>query len=272
MCVVNGVRLSRAEFLEYLAIKKELQSLQMELHRPAQYGFTYQDWPVIKPIEGKKDFEIVSMDWEFRPVWVKNMDEMKLIRKGIDPKTMKQGKPIPWLNAKAENLLVSSMWKPSALKRRCIVPTDYFFEWRHVYPIGKKGEPLKTAIKIPYMVKAKGEGKVYMAGIYTPWKNGTTNETIDTFAIVTTEANEVMRMIHNSKNRMPTFLSEEMAEAWLWGNLTEADISVIGGYQWPSDQMEFHTVSKDFLKEDEPLTEVAWTELKEPEKPKDLFS
>jgi putative SOS response-associated peptidase YedK len=270
MCVVNGVRLTRAEFLEYLAIKKELKALQMELHRPAQYGFTYGDWPIIKPIEGRKDYEIVSMDWEFRPFWVKDMEEMKLIRAGIDPKTGKKGMPIPWLNAKAENLLTSKMWKPSALKRRCIVPTDYFFEWRHIFPIGKKGEPLKTSVKFPYAIKAKGEGKVYMAGIWTPWKDQSTGETKDTFAIVTTEANEVMRMIHNSKNRMPTFLSEEMAEAWLWGDLTEADVSVFGSNQWPSDQMEFHTVGKDFLKSEEPLTEVIHPELQE--KPKDLFS
>ena len=196
---------------------------------------------------------------------------MQLIRRGIDPKTGKQGQPIPWLNAKAENLLTSKMWRPSALTRKCLVLSDYFFEWRHMPKIGAKGQPLKATDKFPYTIEAfDKEGKyVPMAGIYTPWKNQATGETVDTFAIVTTEANEVMRMIHNSKNRMPTFLNEELAEAWIWGKLTEDDIKTFASYQWPSDQMEFHTVTKEFLTAEEPLTSCTYAEL---EGPKNLFS
>jgi putative SOS response-associated peptidase YedK len=169
------------------------------------------------------------------------------------------------------------MWRPSALERRCIVPSEYFFEWRHHFPIGKKGQVLKTAVKYPYVIKTD-KPLSFMAGIWTPWKNHDTGETVDTFAIVTTEANEVMRMIHNSKNRMPTFLTEEMAEAWLWGNLTEDDIKTFSSYQWPSEKMEFHTVDKEFLKSEEPLTAVEYPELDEKQTPPepiqqpDLFS
>ena len=270
MCVVNGIRMSRADFLEYLQIKKDIQNIKEQLHRPAQYGFHYKEWPILKAIPGKKDYEVVMADWEFRPIWVKDMDEMKLIRQGINPSTGQRSQPIPWLNAKAENLLTSKMWRLSALERRCVVLSDYFFEWRHINKYGKKGQLLKEKERIPYTIKPWDKnGPVRMAGIWTPWKNGLTGETVDTFAIVTTEANEAMRMIHNSKNRMPTFLNEELAEAWLWGNLTEEDIKTFASYQWPSDQMEFHTVTKDFLTAEEPLTACTYAEL---EGPKDLFS
>jgi hypothetical protein len=40
---------------------------------------------------------------------------MELIRKGIDPKTGEKRAPIPWLNAKGENLLTSKMFRDAAL-------------------------------------------------------------------------------------------------------------------------------------------------------------
>ncbi len=148
MCVVNGIRLSKADFIEFLQLKKDIRHLNM--NRVVQYKFDYLDWPVLKPIHGKRDFEVVSMEWEFRPYWVNSMDEMQLIRKGIDPKTGKQGQPIPWLNAKSETLLTSPMFREAALKRRCLIPSSGFVEWRHHYLVGKKGKVLKTSEKIPY--------------------------------------------------------------------------------------------------------------------------
>jgi putative SOS response-associated peptidase YedK len=188
----------------------------------------------------------------------------QLIRKGIDPKTGKQGQPIPWLNAKGETLLTSPMFPEAALKRRCLIPSSGFVEWRHHYPVGKKGKVLKTSEKIPYQVGIKSDKEYFfIAGIYNPWTDRSTGETKDTFAIVTTEANSVMQMIHNSKNRMPAILPEEMAEQWLVGNLTEDDITAFGTYQIPADQMEYHTIRKDFLKSDNPCDPCQYPELEE---------
>lgn len=272
MCVVNGLKLSKVDFIEYLDVKKDLSELKQDLHRPAQNAFDYKDWPVLKPVASKRDYEVVMMDWEFRPPWVNNMDEMKLIRKGIDPKTGRQGQPIPWLNAKAENLLVSKMWKPAALSRRCLVLTEGFFEWRHLPKIGRKGQELKATDKFPYHIRIKGDKSYFvMAGIWTPWTDKLTGEHKETFAIVTTEApvGHIMRTIHNSKNRMPSILPEDMAAEWLWGSLSEKDISVFSAYQYPTEEFEVHTVSKDFLSADDPLCPCTYAEL---EPRTDLFS
>jgi putative SOS response-associated peptidase YedK len=258
--------LSRADFLEYLQIKKDLTEIKSQLHRPAQYAYNYGNWPIIRAIKGLKDYEITFMDWEFRPSWIKNMDEMKLVRKGINPQTMVQGKPIPYFNTTAEKLLTSSMWKESAKERRCIVPSEYFFEWRHHFPIGKKGQVLKTAVRYPYVIRPIDEKPAYMIGIWTPWYDNLTKQWYDTFSNITTEPplGHPMRMIHNSKNRMPVYHTEEMAEAWLWGNLTDADIKVFGSYVWPADKLQYNTVDKDFLKLEEPLTAATYPELDEP--------
>ncbi len=48
-----------------------------------------------------------------------------------------------------------------------------------------------------------------------------TGEVIPTFTILTTEADELMTRIHNSKKRMPVILTEHEEMLWLQG----ADIS-----------------------------------------------
>jgi putative SOS response-associated peptidase YedK len=47
---------------------------------------------------------------------------------------------------------------------------------------------------------------------------------MDTFAIVTTEANKVMEMIHNTKKRMPVILNREDEFKWLNPLNQESDI------------------------------------------------
>jgi putative SOS response-associated peptidase YedK len=50
---------------------------------------------------------------------------------------------------------------------------------------------------------------------------------VDTCAIVTTQANLFMEQIHNSKKRMPTILTDDLAWEWMFGKLTEKRISEI---------------------------------------------
>ena len=85
-----------------------------------------------------------------------------------------------------------------------------------------------------------------MAGIWTPWTDRATGEYVETFAVVTTKANALMEQIHNSKMRMPTILNDDLAWEWLLGNPDEKRISEIAQFQYPSNEMEAYTISKDF--------------------------
>ncbi len=85
-----------------------------------------------------------------------------------------------------------------------------------------------------------------MAGIWQPWKDLETGEYIETFAIVTTAANTLMEQIHNSKKRMPTILTEDLAWEWLFADISEGRIKEIGQFQFPAEQMEVCTIAKDF--------------------------
>ena len=240
-----GHRVSRSTFIRLKQIEKELGTLAAL--ETLKDGFKYRDTPVLRAI-GNEDFEIVNMHWEFIPVWIKDMDAIKAARK--------QG--IPWLNAKSETLLSSKMFRDAALKRRCLVLASQIFEWRHYQPPGEK-----KPIAYPYKIELKNLDYFFMAGIWQQWTDKTTGETMDTFAIVTTEANPLMAAVHNTKKRMPTILPEPLAFEWIFGNLTEERIQQLASYQLPSDDMQATTIIKNFKAAEDPLQEYHYAELPE---------
>lgn len=208
-------------------------------------GFRYSNSLIIRKA-GDTNIEAVSAHWEFIPPWIKDMEALKVARK--------QG--IPWLNATAEKLLESKMFRSAALKRRCLVLCSHFFEWRHYRP-----EDAKKDISYPYTIGLNDADYFYMAGIWQPWTDKSTGETMDTFAIVTTKANELMEQVHNTKKRMPTILTEDLAWEWIMEDLTEDRIKRIASFQLPSEYMYAHPIRKDFKLIEEPCEEENYPEL-----------
>jgi putative SOS response-associated peptidase YedK len=134
-----------------------------------------------------------------------------------------------------------------------------FFEWRHVFPLGKKGQPLKTAVKYPYHIRTKGDQEIHLiAGIWQKWTDKQTGETVDTCALVTTTANSLMRQIHNTKNRMPAILTPELAGEWISDGLSEERITQIATFQYPSHMMEAWAIQKDFRNALDPVEEFVY--------------
>jgi len=85
-------------------------------------------------------------------------------------------------------------------QRRCLVPVDNFFEW-------KKTE----AGKQPYAIAFADRGTMALAGLWENWKSPA-GEWVRSFAIVTTEPNELCAELHS---RMPVILLSEAWPAWL---------------------------------------------------------
>ena len=61
------------------------------------------------------------------------------------------------------------------------------------------------------------------AGIYSEWIDN--KETCQTFSIITTDANELMSQIHNTKRRMPLIIAKEMENTWLNVDMNEKIIA-----------------------------------------------
>ncbi|MCJ7758493.1 MAG: SOS response-associated peptidase, partial [Gillisia sp.] len=67
------------------------------------------------------------------------------------------------------------------------------------------------------LITPKDQELFAFAGIYSSWKNPQNNELVNSYSILTTDANELMSEIHNSKKRMPVVLKKEDRENWLSG-------------------------------------------------------
>ena len=152
------------------------------------------------------------MRWGFVPFWAK------------DPKIGNR-----LINARAETVATKQAFRVSFKRRRCLVPTTGFYEW-------KKSNDSKT----PYYVHLKNDDLFAFAGIYDRWKDSDGNELLS-FAIITTDANSLMKRIHN---RMPVMLEREDEETWLKeGVLDDEELAEILT-PYPSGEMETYLVSK----------------------------
>lgn len=122
-----------------------------------------------------------------------------LLNWGFKPDFLPHDK-VGFINAKAETLFKLPSFKTAAQKRRCLILSDGFYEW-------KKDD------KTPLRIVTDG-GMFAMAGVWNSYqgRDGITH----TVAIITTEANEYMKAIHD---RMPVILNDEQQQSWL-GNDT----------------------------------------------------
>jgi len=110
------------------------------------------------------------------------------------------------LNARFETLNQKPSFKNS-LNNRCLIITDGFYEWKWLTETGSK--------KQKYLITQTNNEIFTFAGLYSNWYYSETNTIINTYTIITTEANKLMSQIHNSKKRMPLILKKEDEIKWL---------------------------------------------------------
>lgn len=250
MCYFNSLVITEKKYIELQKIEKQID----EAFLPVVNGFEFGDFPIIKPeIRENKlvDWNVVNAEWGLAPFYVQNRAQLKSERIKLST-----------LNARNDRLLSSNIWKKSAIDGRCLILSSGFFEYRHVPKIGRSGEVLKSVDKYPYFITVNEEIPFFlMAGIYSTWIDKDTGETVDTFAIITTEANELMSQIHNSKKRMPTVLPKPLAEEWMSPELSEKRIEELASFQFASTDLNAWTISKAFKSAEIPNAPFNYVEL-----------
>lgn len=171
----------------------------------ANYNVTPSTFqPVIREERDSTEREMVLMRWGLVPFFAKSLAEWK----GLST-----------INAKAETITTSATWSEPFKSRRCVVPADYFYEWKTL------GEG-KKAKKQPFAISLKSGEPLAFAGLWDAWKEPKPkNESVHTpdrwlqsFTIITTEANELMSSIHS---RMPVILQQKDIARWLDRTVTE---------------------------------------------------
>ncbi|MCU0575679.1 MAG: SOS response-associated peptidase [Desulfobacterota bacterium] len=105
------------------------------------------------------------------------------------------------INARAETLASKPSFRDPFRKRRCIIFTDGFYEW--------KG---KGRGKTPFFIRMKTGEPFALAGLWDRWTDRRTGQDILSSTIVTTEANALVSTIHD---RMPAILEPGDYRLWL---------------------------------------------------------
>jgi len=175
-------------------LKSSLQRLREAFSIDLQGGSHSETWrpryniapgqvaPVVRTIDGQRHLDMLR--WGLIPSWAK---EPQLGNRLI--------------NARSETVAEKPAFRAAFRSRRCIVPADGFYEWQQQV-IGKQ----------PFYIHRKDGALLAIAGLWEHWTAPSTQEVVETFTILTTEANAWMRPLHA---RMPVVLHGEDIGRWL---------------------------------------------------------
>lgn len=142
-----------------------------------------QSVPVVLCSAGDEP-SIEMMRWGLVPYWVKDLKSSK-----------------PMINARAETLTEKASFKQCLVRRRCLIPSDGFYEWK------KEGK-----LKLPMFIHGSERELFAFAGLWDEWTNRETGEKLRSCTIITTEANRFMSSVHD---RMPVILRPADEATWL---------------------------------------------------------
>ncbi len=135
------------------------------------------------------------------------------------------------INARSETVHEKNSFKRAYQKRRCLIPTDGFYEWKKLD--GKKQ---------PFYIYPRGHEIAAFAGLWERWSDD--DETIESCTILTTTPNELISGLHD---RMPVFIHQDAWELWLAEYAEDDDLRPLFE-ALPSERFEVHPVSKDVNK------------------------
>ncbi len=140
------------------------------------------------------------------------------------PRLMQWGFPhwekkSPVINARQETVAQSPFFRPAFLAGRCMIPANWFFEWRHT-PLGKKTKD-KMAIAL------QKNRLMYMAGVYKKLEDGR-----EVFTVLTRPADRQVRPIHD---RMPVLLAGEAEQSAYLSGPAEAFVLLTSMGDQPLD-------------------------------------
>ncbi|EZH66803.1 hypothetical protein DH09_02360 [Bacillaceae bacterium JMAK1] len=198
---------------------EQLQSLQKHFNIAItaidEYQESYNVAPTQQVVTVRNDGQqnrLGTLRWGFIPSWSK------------DPKI-----GYKMINARGETVHEKNSFRTAFKKRRCIIPASGFYEWKNID--GKKQ---------PYHIQLKNGDPLAFAGLWETWSDK--DETIHSCTIITTEANELMRDIHD---RMPVILTPADYEAWLDPTITESEYLLSYLEPYPAGDMIAYEVSTD---------------------------
>jgi len=184
-----------------------------------------QDIAVVMKLPDQPSRQLAMMHWGLIPHWAKD--------KKIGYKM---------INAKAETLAEKPSYRTAYKKHRCLIPADGYYEWTtaRTQDVGQRRERLPKPMKDrkqPYYIHYHHHDLFAFAGLWEHWEGE--QEEIYSCTIITTDANEVVKPIHN---RMPVIMAPDYYEQWLNPDNQDTD-SLKDCVITDTSDMEFYPVS-----------------------------
>jgi putative SOS response-associated peptidase YedK len=168
---------------------------------------------VLGPRAGRERRTLELLQWGFVPAWAAG----------------KQPPFRPLINARSETAWEKPSFRTAMQRSRCIVPASGFYEWQPV-----EGQKAKQP-----MCFADTEASLLAFAAIHERSKAPDGSWRDTFAILTTSANDVVRPAHD---RMPVFLDTAGVGAWLDPTLGRHDLAGLLA-PWPSERTRSWAVS-----------------------------
>ncbi len=172
--------------------------------------------PVLSVVERDGTRRMGEMRWGLVPFWAK------------DPSVGSR-----MINARAETIREKSAYARPLERRRCLVPADGFYEWQ-----ARPG----TKAKQPFHIRRRDGEPLAIAALWDSWRpeRGSDDGRIVSCVLITTEANELVRPVHD---RMPVVLPRSSWDAWL--DPVNEDLDLLTGLLRPAaaDLLEAVAVS-----------------------------
>ncbi|GAA3646602.1 SOS response-associated peptidase [Microbacterium marinilacus] len=143
------------------------------------------------------------------------------------------------INARSEEVEQKKMFQNALMKRRAIVPSSGYYEWRQ-----------DGTEKVPHFIHPAEDGApLLFAGLYEWWKDPSKAADdparwVLSFTILTRDAIGPLGSIHD---RMPVFLDADHADAWLDPTVDyPLDVldAAVDAAPYVAETLAFHAVSK----------------------------
>lgn len=117
------------------------------------------------------------------------------------------------INARAETLAEKPSFREALETRRCLIPSDGFYEWKQL-----------AGGKQPFRIGLEGGALFAFAGLWDTWIDPVTRIPVLSCTIITCAPNPMMQEIHD---RMPVILKPEDEVRWLAGTPGEARLLLV---------------------------------------------
>lgn len=160
---------------------------------------------------------------------------LTMLRWGLIPSWAKEASiGSKMINARAETAAEKPSFRAAFKARRCLVPSDGFYEWR-----------TEDGKKQPFRIGMKGGDPFAFAGLWESWTapddaGDLAGQIVETFTILTTDANAKLKPIHH---RMPVILPPDRWDTWLGAPANDVNDlrSLLSAY--PPEPMAFYRVN-----------------------------